>query len=92
MNSKQITGIVVALIGAAMIIFAVHSMKRIGMAKGIVNVVTTPFSGNPIGQETGRSLKEKAGQYDTPVKVCLYGGIILVILGGGAVLLFRKKS
>lgn len=92
MNSKQITGIVIALLGAAMLIFAVHAMKRIGMAKGIVNVVTTPFSGNPIGKEAGQSLKAKVNQYDTPVKVCLFGGIILIILGGGAALLFRKKS
>lgn len=90
MNGKRITGLIVFLIGIVLIIFAVYNKNRVAEAKSDINKGTSFFGNNAAGNTVTGVLEGKASQYDTPLKICLYGGIVLVIIGG-AVMLFCKS-
>jgi hypothetical protein len=91
MKKKKITGLIVLIVGIALIVFAVHSMNRIANAKEGISAITTPFSNEPAGKFVGDVLEGKASQYDVQVKLCLIGGIVLAVIGGGMLLFCRKK-
>jgi hypothetical protein len=92
MNFKQIAAIAICIIGVMLAGCALHSMSQIETAKSAVHIITTPFSGSPVGKEVGQSLTGRLSQYDLPVKICLFGGIALAIGGLVAAIAFRKKA
>ena len=91
MNKKQISGLVLVVLGIALTIFAIHSMNRISDAKRDVKGFNSIISDVPMGGVVGNALEGKASEHDTEVLLCLIGGIVL-ILGGGAIFLYRKKQ
>ncbi len=91
MGTKRMAGIVVLILGIAMIIYAVHSMNRIAEAKGTANAITSPFSGNPVGKIVHEAAEQETSKYDTTVMVLLISGIVLTVAGCGIALLCPKK-
>lgn len=91
MNYKQIIGIVVGVIGIALIIFSIDSMKMISNLKGDVGMMQKPMSGNPIGRMAGEGMEKQVSQYDMLVKGALASGILLVIVGSGLIYFYRKR-
>jgi hypothetical protein len=91
MNYKRIVGIAMLIIGAAAIIYSIHSMNRISEAKSEVHSLTSPFSGSSAGRTVGGMMGSEASQYDTKVMLLLIGGIILAV-GGGSLALFCQKG
>ncbi len=91
MGVKRISGLVIFLIGIVLVIFAVYNKNRVNEAKGSISKGTSLFGNNPVGNTAGGVLEGQLSQYDTPLKICLYGGVALVIIGGG-VMIFCKRS
>ncbi len=92
MKSKKITGLVVLIIGVVLIIVSMYAKYRIGEIKGEVHQGTSLMSGNRVGKEIGNVIEGKASAYDTTVQLCLIGGIILVVVGGGIMLFSGKRK
>jgi hypothetical protein len=90
-SKKKVAGLVVLLAGVVLFIFAKYEQHRVGDAKSMVGKGTSLFSGSAVGNTVGGVLEGKVSQYDTPLKVCEIGGIILVILGAGIFYFSRKK-
>lgn len=82
MKKKTVVGLIVAIVGVALTFYSIYNMKRIANAKGTVNSLTSPFSGNQAGDFVGGELQKQASQYDLPVTLMLIGGILLIIIGG----------
>jgi hypothetical protein len=87
----KVAGLVVLLAGVFLFVFAKYEQYRVGNAKSSINRGTSMFSGNAVGSGVGRVLVGEASQYDTPLKLCSIGGIILVVLGAGILYFGRKK-
>jgi uncharacterized protein YjeT (DUF2065 family) len=92
MNSKRITGMVACLVGIVLIIYAVHSMSVISEAKSEVKNMSNQMSGNYVGRRISDDLQSHASQYDTEVKIGLYSGIALVVIGAGLIFFCKKKK
>ncbi len=92
MNSKRIIGMVACLLGITLIIYAVHSMGVISDAKTEVKNMSNQMSGNYVGRRISDDLQSHASQYDTEVKIGLYSGIALVVIGGGLIYFCKKKK
>jgi hypothetical protein len=92
MSSKKIIGMVACLVGIALIIYAVHSMHVISEAKGEVKNMSNQMSGNYVGRRISGEMQSRAGQYDTRVKIGLYAGIALAVIGGGCIYFCKKKK
>lgn len=91
MRSKQLGGVVAIAAGIGLFIFSMYASGRIAQAKSEVSSTSSLFSGNPVGNAVGNMMQGKASQYDTSVKICEYGGIVLVILGAMWLYISRKK-
>ncbi len=91
MNYKRIIGVIVLVIGVVLIIFAADAMKRISSAKNAVSGASGFMPNNPAGNMVTGSMEKAASQYDVPVMICLIGGIVLVLVGGGMAIFCRKK-
>jgi LPXTG-motif cell wall-anchored protein len=92
MGYKRIVGMVACLAGIALIIYAVHSMSVISETKTEVHNMSNQMSGNYVGRRLGNEMQSSASQYDTQVKVGLYTGIALAVIGGGLIFFGRKKK
>lgn len=92
MNYKRISGLIILIIGIALIAYALHSMKRISETKSDIGTYTKPFSKTPIGKAVEDTLMTKASEYDTQVRWLLIGGITLVVVGGIIIIFSRKRS
>jgi|GEM_PF-1402853 len=91
MNKKQITGFVVGLCGIALSLYSLYNMKRIASAKGAVNQVSGPFSGNVAGDMVHGGMMSQVSQYDLIVTIMLIAGIVMIIIGGVILLRGYKK-
>lgn len=108
MNVKQIGGIVTALVGVALIILSFHFMQVVletaaqksaeakKSAKQITGLVPqSPVSGaigKGIDKQIDKKVSEAVGEYETKLTMMRYGGIALVVVGGGIFLLGRSKK
>lgn len=92
MKGKKFIGLIVLVIGIAVIGFSVYNMKRVANAKGTIDTLTSPFVGKTGGQEVHGFLTGQASQYDSQLKWLLVGGIVLAVIGGGTMLCCCKKK
>ncbi|HEY5234616.1 MAG TPA: hypothetical protein VIJ14_00440, partial [Rhabdochlamydiaceae bacterium] len=69
-----------------------YEQHRVGNAKSSLSRGTSMFSGNAVGNTVGGALQSEFSQYDTPLKLCEFGGLILIILGAGVLYFSRKKK
>jgi len=95
-NRKQIAGLIPIGAGVALIIFSVHSMQKIQEAKGIITNTKNFFTHNPMWNPIitffGGAAQKKISENDVPVMLCLFGGILLVILGLLVTVLCKSKN
>jgi hypothetical protein len=82
MSKKQITGVVIGVLGAILAIYALYNMKKIANAKGTITEATSPFAGTGAGDLAHQGLMSKASEYDNTVTTMLVGGVFMVIVGG----------
>jgi len=92
MNYKKIIGIIILVIGLALIGYGIHSKRRISAARKDIEKFTKPFSHNPFGKVIEKDIKGKAGQYDTQVMWLFISGAVLVIVGGVVIIFGRKRQ
>ena len=110
MNSKRVTGIVIAIIGVAMLFFSnyikgqvAEGREKISSAQSSVDKGNSLFNLNPITKEVGKGLtgsaqrkidegSAEADQYAQYAQWLLIGGIVLIVVGIGAVIFSRKKQ
>jgi LPXTG-motif cell wall-anchored protein len=92
MGYKRIVGMVACLAGIALIIYASHCMHVISGAKSEVHNMSNQMSGNYVGRRMSNNMQASASQYDTQVKIGLYAGVALVVIGGGLIYFGRKKK
>ena len=92
MSGKRIAGMVVLIIGVVLVIFSVYNQNRVTQAKSTINEGGSFFGNSKAGGMAEDYLEGKASQYDTPLKICLYGGIALIIIGGAVTLFGKKRS
>jgi hypothetical protein len=90
MNVKRISGLVIALIGAILLVYALYSMHRISEAKNKVHHIGKQIPGNFFGKAVKGELHKKVSQYDKEVEWLLIGGITFLVVGGGIIFLYRK--
>jgi hypothetical protein len=90
-SKKKLIGIVVLLAGVALFIFAKYEQNRLGNDKAMVSRGTSMFSGNAVGDSVGGYVQGRLGEYDTPLRLCSIGGLILIVLGAGVIYFSRKK-
>ncbi len=91
-SRKKIIGLVVLLAGVVLFIFAKYEQHRVGNAKSSFSRGTSMFSGNAVGSAAGGVIEGNLSQYDTSLKLCEIGGIVLVVLGAGILYFSRKKK
>jgi Protein of unknown function (DUF3185) len=90
MNYKRIVGVVVFVIGVALIIFAVHSMHRISSAKGTMHTMEGLIPKSQYEEMGSKEMGKEASQYDAEVMGMLIGGIILAVAGCGIAIFYGK--
>ncbi len=91
-SKKKLAGLVVLLAGVVLFIFAKYEQHRVGNAKSSVSRGTSMFSGNAVGSAVGGVVEGKLSEYDTPLKLCEIGGLVLIVLGAGVLYFARKKK
>lgn len=92
-NKKRITGIVILVIGIALIIFACYERHRVANAKSTIHSGTGFLPENAVSKMVGGSLEKKASSYDAPLMGILIAGIILLIVGVWVLILsYRRRS
>ncbi|NNM43487.1 MAG: hypothetical protein HKM07_04010 [Chlamydiae bacterium] len=92
MNLKRIIGLVILVVGIIATGMGFHYKGQLESAKGEVGMLSKPFSKNPFGEKAGSMMEAKIGEYDVPVAVMLYGGIALIVVGGGMLVCCRCKK
>jgi hypothetical protein len=91
-SRKKVMGLVVLLAGVVLFIFAKYEQHRVGDAKGTFGRGTSMFSGNAVGNSVSGYVEGRLSQYDTPLKLCEIGGLVLIVLGAGILYFSRKKK
>ncbi len=91
-SRKKVIGLVVLLAGVVLFIFAKYEQNRVGNAKGTFGRGSSMFSGNAVGSSVNGYVQGQLSQYDTQLKLCEIGGIILMVLGAGVLYFARKKK
>lgn len=92
MNTKRISGLVIFLIGLALVIFGLYAKGRQASARSDAGFVTNnPFGKNQVTETVGGIVEGKISQYNQPIFWCLVGGIVLIVVGGGILICSRKK-
>ena len=91
-SRKKVIGVVALLAGVVLFIFAKYEQNRVGSAKETVGRGTSMFSGNAAGSAVTGVINNELSQYDTPLKLCEIGGLILIVLGAGVIYFARKKK
>lgn len=92
MNRKKIVGLFILAAGVILFFFSMNAKHKIAAAKKGVGIATDLMPNNAFGNQVGETLKGKASAYDGIVQVIYIGSIALIIIGGGMVLLGRKKN
>jgi hypothetical protein len=92
MSAKRITGLIALIVGIILITYSIHSRNRISNAKSEFHSLSQSFSGSSAGKAAGNWLQNEAGQYDVPVMVLLISGIVLTVIGGGAIIFGKRKN
>jgi predicted transporter len=84
-NLQQLGGVVLFIIGAILIFFSIHAMKKISEAKGLTQDVSNFFqhnsTWNPIIRFFGGKAQEKISESYVPATAVMIVGIFLVIVG-----------
>jgi hypothetical protein len=91
-SKKKSIGLVVLLAGVVLFFYARHEQNRVGNAKEMFSRGTSMFSGNAINDSVGGAVEANLSQYDTPLKLCAIGGIILIVVGASTFLCSCKKK
>jgi hypothetical protein len=91
-SRKKFIGFVALIAGVVLFIFAKYEQHRVGSSKEMVGRGTSMFSGNAVGNSVGGYVQGQLGQYDTPLKLCEIGGLVLIVLGAGVLYFSRKKK
>ncbi|HSX37724.1 MAG TPA: hypothetical protein VLE95_02710 [Chlamydiales bacterium] len=97
MNKKQWIGAALIALGIFALILS-HSIRgRVAGEMGEVNFITSPLSktGAP-GNIVSNLVSERAGgeaeQYLKKAEFLMVGGVILIIMGGCLIFLYKKKK
>jgi hypothetical protein len=91
-SRKKLIGLITLLAGVVLFIFAKYEQNRVGNAKGMFSRGSSMFSGNAVGNSVGGYVQGELSQYDTQLKVCEIGGLILIVFGAGVLYFARKKK
>ncbi len=91
MKKKKIVGLILLVIGVIVLIYALYARNRVDEIKGEVNRGTSMFGNNPVNRGISSAMDAKLGSYNAPILIGTIGGIALIVIGGGMILLNRKK-
>ncbi|MBI3508554.1 MAG: DUF3185 family protein [Chlamydiia bacterium] len=89
MPKKKLIGMIIAIVGAVLLLYGLQAKGRIASARSDVNAITGPFKSNPAGSIIRRSSEVKLSSYDEQVRWLMIFGGALVVAGG--VVFFLKK-
>lgn len=89
---KKIAGLMVLVVGAGFVAYAIHSMQQTHEAKQNVSAVASPSLEEPLGAIVGDLLTKKVSENDMKQTYLLIGGMAVLLSGGGLVFLFRNKN
>ncbi len=96
MNRRQLMGWVAVLAGIITIIFAVHSNHQFEKSKTKTRSIKLFFTHNPLWNPIikffGGKPQEKLPEHNEHAMITQNIGIVLVVVGGAAVYLFRRKK
>lgn len=92
MKIKKIVGAVVAVIGIALILVSFYAMSKVASAQGTVNAIEGVVSKNPAAKMAGNQVNAKIDNYRILSQRCLFGGIILLVIGAGTVIICKKHK
>lgn len=90
MSYKRIIGIVLVVIGLAMIVYGAYSMKSIEQAKCEVQEFVRPYAGNP-SKIHERKMVQNTHKYDPTIMYVLIGGVVITLVGSGLTIFSRKR-
>lgn len=95
MNYRRITGLVILLVGLALIIFSVHAMEKAPEAKSIGQKTSDFFTHNPMWNPLikffGGKPQEKIIEQHSSQVLTLIVGIFLAAIGSIVAFWKRKK-
>jgi flagellar basal body-associated protein FliL len=89
---KKIIGLIILIIGAGCVIYAIHLLQRTHEAKQNASALATSPVEEPLGAIVGDVLVKKAGENDLKQAYLLIGSLAVLLSGGGLVLLFRNRG
>ena len=91
MNAKKITGLILLIIGAIILIVALYAKSRVAEVKKGIHKGSSMFSDNPVNRQIDSALEKKIGAYDTPILIGIIGGVILIVVGAGTMVYSRRR-
>lgn len=92
MHKKRITGLVIFIIGIALIVFSLIVKSRMNAAEGNIGHIThSPFGENKGTNMVGGVLEGKVAEYQPLFIWSLVGGIVLAVIGGGMLICCRSQ-
>jgi hypothetical protein len=90
MNIKQIVSLVAVAIGIYLVGDGIYARNR--LTKAEIKIQEMEQSHRPLVKYVGKNMEKKIVGYESKPKWYIIGGAILVVCGGGAAYMFRKKK
>ncbi len=92
MNSKQIIGLILIVLGVVAILFASYARIRVNEVRDSISHENSIIPDNPIGKTIDKSLQSQVSKYDTKILLGFVGGSIVVVVGAGMMICCRRKK
>lgn len=89
MNLKQVAGVVVLVIGVALIGYGVYTRSQISRTRNEIHKLSE--SKNSVTQSVGKNIERQIGDHHRKTMVYIVSGGIFVIFGAGVTYMSRKR-
>lgn len=91
-KTLKIISLVVVLAGLLLFCVGMYARHRVGQVRQSIHSTSSLLPDNPVNRGIGKALDEKISAYDAPIFFSITGGIVLVVIGVGALVYIKKRS
>lgn len=92
MSKKKLTGLVVFLIGIALIILSFYISNRVTSARANIDASSKALPSNPLVDAFAGAARGETNKYDGIIRWSLIGGIALGVVGGYMLICCRCRA
>lgn len=90
-KTVKIISLVVVLAGLVLFCVGLYAKHRVGQVRQSIHSTSSLLPDNPVNREIGKALDEKISSYDSPIFFSIAGGVLLVVIGVGALIYIKKR-